>query len=149
MRHHLSDTTVQSRLVTTSFGLSATSTSSRWREIGQRKSTPAISCAHLHSSLERIQQYLEIDQEPRPVPSGVPPASWPTSGELVVEKLSARYSSVRLDVMTTVISGLTVHACRTVPQSFTTSLSRSRRENGLASVGQLAPTILKGTKGIL
>ncbi|KAI0640447.1 P-loop containing nucleoside triphosphate hydrolase protein [Trametes meyenii] len=43
-------------------------------------------------SLERIQQYLLIEQEPKPTPAGVPPAYWPASGHLEVEKLSARYS---------------------------------------------------------
>ncbi|KAF8071880.1 hypothetical protein FPV67DRAFT_1779021 [Lyophyllum atratum] len=44
------------------------------------------------SSLERIQNYLEIEQEPRNTQSGVPPAYWPASGDLHVEHLSARYS---------------------------------------------------------
>ncbi|KAI9061280.1 P-loop containing nucleoside triphosphate hydrolase protein [Trametes sanguinea] len=44
------------------------------------------------NSLERIQQYLLIEQEPKPTPEGVPPAYWPASGQLEVEKLSARYS---------------------------------------------------------
>ncbi|KDR83065.1 hypothetical protein GALMADRAFT_238871 [Galerina marginata CBS 339.88] len=44
------------------------------------------------NSLERIQGYLDIDHEPKPTESGIPPAAWPTSGELRVEKLSARYS---------------------------------------------------------
>ncbi|KAL1939039.1 hypothetical protein VTO73DRAFT_10299 [Trametes versicolor] len=44
------------------------------------------------NSLERIQQYLSVGQEPKPTPSGVPPAYWPASGHLVVENLSARYS---------------------------------------------------------
>ncbi|KIY46182.1 P-loop containing nucleoside triphosphate hydrolase protein [Fistulina hepatica ATCC 64428] len=44
------------------------------------------------SSLERIQQYLKVEQEPESTPEGVPPAYWPASGDLVVEKLSARYS---------------------------------------------------------
>ncbi|KAJ3004747.1 hypothetical protein NUW54_g4666 [Trametes sanguinea] len=47
-----------------------------------------ISC----NSLERIQQYLLIEQEPKPTPEGVPPAYWPASGHIEVEKLSARYS---------------------------------------------------------
>ncbi|KAI0357911.1 P-loop containing nucleoside triphosphate hydrolase protein [Trametes cingulata] len=45
------------------------------------------------NSLERIQQYLRIEQEPKPTPEGVPPAYWPASGHLEVDKLSARYSS--------------------------------------------------------
>ncbi|KAI0640442.1 P-loop containing nucleoside triphosphate hydrolase protein [Trametes meyenii] len=44
------------------------------------------------NSLERIQQYLLIEQEPKPTTNGVPPAYWPASGRLEVEKLSARYS---------------------------------------------------------
>ncbi|KAL1939047.1 hypothetical protein VTO73DRAFT_10307 [Trametes versicolor] len=44
------------------------------------------------NSLERIQQYLRIEQEPKNTPEGVPPAYWPASGNLSVEKLSARYS---------------------------------------------------------
>ena len=43
-------------------------------------------------SLERVQGYIEIEQEPKPTPKGVPPAYWPASGNVVVEKLSARYS---------------------------------------------------------
>ncbi|KAI0351013.1 multidrug resistance-associated ABC transporter [Trametes cingulata] len=43
-------------------------------------------------NLERVQQYLTIEQEPKATSTGVPPAYWPASGELRVEKLSARYS---------------------------------------------------------
>ncbi|KAK0473305.1 hypothetical protein IW261DRAFT_1342846 [Armillaria novae-zelandiae] len=42
--------------------------------------------------LERIQGYVAIEQEPKPTAGGAPPASWPTSGKLVVENLTARYS---------------------------------------------------------
>lgn len=45
------------------------------------------------SSLERIDAYLNIEQEPKPTIGGTPPAYWPSSGDLQVEKLSARYSS--------------------------------------------------------
>ncbi|KAF8310655.1 ATP-binding cassette transporter [Clavulina sp. PMI_390] len=59
--------------------------------------------------LERIQQYVEIEQEQQPSASGVPPASWPTSGTLSVEKLSARYSldgpKVLQDLTFTIKSG--------------------------------------------
>ncbi|KAI0672538.1 P-loop containing nucleoside triphosphate hydrolase protein, partial [Trametes maxima] len=48
------------------------------------------------TSLERIQQYLLIEQEPKPTPAGAPPAYWPASGRLEVEKLSARYSQASL-----------------------------------------------------
>ncbi|KIJ38934.1 hypothetical protein M422DRAFT_33000 [Sphaerobolus stellatus SS14] len=44
------------------------------------------------NSLERIQGYIDIEQEPKPTEAGKPPASWPTSGKLRVEGLSARYS---------------------------------------------------------
>ncbi|KAF7315751.1 ATP-binding cassette transporter [Mycena indigotica] len=44
------------------------------------------------NSVERIQQYLNIEQEPRPTASGVPPAYWPASGNLTVENLKAKYS---------------------------------------------------------
>ena len=45
-------------------------------------------------SLERVLQYIDIEHEPKPTPDGIPPAYWPASGELKVEKLSARYSPV-------------------------------------------------------
>ncbi|KAF5317511.1 hypothetical protein D9619_013131 [Psilocybe cf. subviscida] len=44
------------------------------------------------NSLERIQGYIDIEHEPEATESGKPPAAWPTSGDLVVEGLSARYS---------------------------------------------------------
>ncbi|KDR83054.1 hypothetical protein GALMADRAFT_238844 [Galerina marginata CBS 339.88] len=44
------------------------------------------------NSLERIQGYLDIDHEPPSTEDGKPPAAWPTSGSIVVENLSARYS---------------------------------------------------------
>ncbi|EMD41558.1 hypothetical protein CERSUDRAFT_128415 [Gelatoporia subvermispora B] len=44
------------------------------------------------NSLERVQQYLDIEQEPKSSDAGVPPAYWPASGGLRVDKLSARYS---------------------------------------------------------
>ncbi|KAJ3543408.1 hypothetical protein NM688_g5857 [Phlebia brevispora] len=45
-------------------------------------------------SLERIQQYITIEQEPEPADHGTPPAYWPASGDLRVEKLCARYAPV-------------------------------------------------------
>ena len=45
-----------------------------------------------YPSLERIQGYIDIEQEPPATESGQPPASWPTSGEISVQKLSARYT---------------------------------------------------------
>ncbi|THG98467.1 hypothetical protein EW026_g3729 [Hermanssonia centrifuga] len=44
------------------------------------------------NSLERLHQYLLIEQEPKPTEDGIPPAHWPSSGDLRVEDLSARYS---------------------------------------------------------
>ncbi|KAF7324455.1 ATP-binding cassette transporter abc4 [Mycena sanguinolenta] len=44
------------------------------------------------NSLERINDYLQIEQEPKPTFNGLPPAHWPSSGNLQVENLSARYS---------------------------------------------------------
>ncbi len=49
-------------------------------------------------SLERLHQYLLIEQEPKPTEDGIPPAHWPSSGDLRVENLSARYSPVCLIV---------------------------------------------------
>ena len=46
----------------------------------------------LGNSLERIQGYIGIEQEAPSTTSGKPPAAWPMSGDLKVEKLSARYS---------------------------------------------------------
>jgi hypothetical protein len=46
------------------------------------------------NSLERIQGYVTIEQEPRPTGAGIPPAYWPASGKLSVDKLSAKYSSL-------------------------------------------------------
>ena len=43
-------------------------------------------------SLERILDFLRIDQEPSPTEAGTPPAYWPASGELRVDHLSAQHS---------------------------------------------------------
>jgi hypothetical protein len=45
------------------------------------------------SSLERIETYVQIEQEEKPSESGIPPAYWPADGSLHVENLSARYSA--------------------------------------------------------
>lgn len=50
--------------------------------------------SYRNRSLERIQAYIDIDHDPSPTESGKPPASWPTSGDLRVENLNARYSLV-------------------------------------------------------
>jgi ABC-type bacteriocin/lantibiotic exporter with double-glycine peptidase domain len=44
-------------------------------------------------SLERLRDYLLIEHEPKATEEGDPPAYWPASGRLVVEGLSARYST--------------------------------------------------------
>jgi len=44
------------------------------------------------NSLERMHSYINSEQEPKPTKQGTPPAYWPASGDLRVEKLSARYS---------------------------------------------------------
>lgn len=44
------------------------------------------------NSLERIQAYVDIEHEPKPTEKGKPPAAWPSSGDLVVENLGAKYS---------------------------------------------------------
>ena len=46
-------------------------------------------------SLERMNAYVDIEQEQKPTKRGIPPAYWPASGDLRVERLSARYSLVR------------------------------------------------------
>lgn len=45
------------------------------------------------NSVERINSYINIEQEPQPSEGGQPPAYWPASGDLAVERLSARYSA--------------------------------------------------------
>ncbi|KAH9016815.1 P-loop containing nucleoside triphosphate hydrolase protein, partial [Lactarius pseudohatsudake] len=44
------------------------------------------------NDFERIHSYINAEQEPKPTEQGIPPAYWPASGDLRVEKLSARYS---------------------------------------------------------
>ncbi|KAE9405089.1 P-loop containing nucleoside triphosphate hydrolase protein [Gymnopus androsaceus JB14] len=46
----------------------------------------------VRSTLERINAYIEIEQEPQPTKERAPPAYWPSSGDLRVENLTARYS---------------------------------------------------------
>lgn len=53
-----------------------------------------IASIYVICSLERIQGYIDIEHEPKPTEEGKPPASWPTSGDLRVDNLSARYSRV-------------------------------------------------------
>ena len=44
------------------------------------------------NSLERIDAYIQCEQEPKPTSSGKPPAYWPSTGSLVIKKLKASYS---------------------------------------------------------
>ena len=44
------------------------------------------------NSVERIEDYLVIDQEPCASPEKEPAAAWPTSGEIELKGLSAKYS---------------------------------------------------------
>ena len=44
------------------------------------------------NSLERIESFIQCEQEPKPTEAGKPPAYWPSTGSLVIEKLKARYS---------------------------------------------------------
>jgi hypothetical protein len=48
-------------------------------------------------SLERLLEYSSIEQEPKATQAGTPPAYWPASGDLRVEKLSAGYSVVSVE----------------------------------------------------
>ena len=45
------------------------------------------------NSVERIEDYLKIEQEPASTPRREPPAAWPTSGEVILDNLSAKYSN--------------------------------------------------------
>lgn len=89
-------------------------------------------------SVERINSYINIEQELKPTEGGNPPAYWPASGELVVENLTARYSSV---------SGTVGHrfdcsfSLRMARRSYTTCLSISNQERGSASVRITSPVL--------
>lgn len=70
------------------------------RAVITRVRPPSLHCCLLTTpnrrppgnSLERIMSYLSCEKEVAPVPSGVPPAYWPASGDIRIEDLSARYS---------------------------------------------------------
>lgn len=82
------------------------------------------------NSLERLQQYMIIEQEPQPVEDRQPPAYWPSSGALKVENLSARYSPVRSDMFLFGLEGPNIHlSFRMVLRYYIISPSRSRPEN--------------------
>ena len=48
--------------------------------------------SHPGNSLERIESFIQCEQEPKSTESGKPPAYWPSTGSLVIEKLKASYS---------------------------------------------------------
>ncbi|KAJ3716918.1 hypothetical protein C8R42DRAFT_587922 [Lentinula raphanica] len=55
---------------------------------------------HSHGrSLERLDSYLKIDHEARVGDGSMPPAHWPSSGELRVENLHAKYSPDGPDIL--------------------------------------------------
>ncbi|KAJ7062926.1 P-loop containing nucleoside triphosphate hydrolase protein, partial [Mycena amicta] len=51
------------------------------------------------NSIERVRQFIDVEQEAKPTPSGVPPAYWPASGNLSVQGLSARYSQTGPNIL--------------------------------------------------
>ncbi|KAK0464667.1 P-loop containing nucleoside triphosphate hydrolase protein [Desarmillaria tabescens] len=51
-----------------------------------------FNAVELHGNLERILRYIRTEQEPKASAIGVPPAYWPSSGNLRVENLSAMYT---------------------------------------------------------
>ncbi|KAH8986106.1 hypothetical protein EDB92DRAFT_2054957 [Lactarius akahatsu] len=57
-------------------------------EVNSEDSLPCV----IFRSLERMHSYINAEQEPKSTKQGIPPAYWPASGDLRVEKLSARYS---------------------------------------------------------
>jgi len=55
------------------------------------------------NSIERIKEYVEIDQEPPAIiPDNRTPPNWPNRGEIVVENLSIRYSADKQPVLNNV-----------------------------------------------
>ncbi|KZT36414.1 P-loop containing nucleoside triphosphate hydrolase protein [Sistotremastrum suecicum HHB10207 ss-3] len=58
------------------------------------------------NSVERIKEFLEIDHEPEPKKDSTPPAYWPSSGDLHVEKVSARYAADGPEVLKNVTFSL-------------------------------------------
>ena len=49
--------------------------------------------------MERIQDYIAMEQEPKPTEDGKPPSYWPASGAVRVENLCARYTPEGPDVL--------------------------------------------------
>ncbi|KAJ7756352.1 P-loop containing nucleoside triphosphate hydrolase protein [Mycena metata] len=81
--------------------------------------------------LERIEAYLNIEQEPKPIMSGVPPAAWPTSGEFIVRNLSARYSDDGADVLHDI--SFSVKSGERIGSSLTLALLRAIPTTGSVS----------------
>lgn len=83
-------------------------------------------------SLERMSAYIKIEQEQKPTKEGIPPAYWPASGDLRVERLSARYSLVREGL--SLSFQISYAVIRMDQRSFTTYPSISNLANGSALV---------------
>jgi hypothetical protein len=92
-------------------------------------------------SLERVQQYIDIEQEPEPKDGGMPPAYWPASGKLEVEKLGARYSPVNVSIMTLPLLRYSHAEHRTVRKCSKTSASALTLDNVSVSVRISAPLV--------
>ncbi|KAH8986104.1 hypothetical protein EDB92DRAFT_1818416 [Lactarius akahatsu] len=67
-----------------------------WQQVKRALAFPESVCEDMlidtTRSLERMHSYINAEQEPKSTKQGIPPAYWPASGDLRVEKLSARYS---------------------------------------------------------
>jgi ABC-type multidrug transport system fused ATPase/permease subunit len=101
---------------------------------------PCLLLGKLNSSqysLERIQRYIEIEQEPKPTAAGVPPAYWPASGNISVDKLSAKYSpdgpTVLHDISFNIKSGERVGVGKSycIERSFKELTVRHSRSHGI------------------
>jgi hypothetical protein len=82
-------------------------TFSRRQQVGCLECHKARRLTRLHS-LERIQHYITIEQEPKLTEAGVPPAYWPASGDVRIENMSASYSQVWTHFMCVVASSLSI-----------------------------------------
>lgn len=95
------------------------------------------------NSVERIEDYLVIDQEPANVESKQPPAAWPTSGEIVLDKLSAKYSvdgpTVLDNLEVKIASGQKVGIVGRTGSGKSTLVSLPRRKTGYWLRYRLSP----------
>ncbi|KAJ7454991.1 P-loop containing nucleoside triphosphate hydrolase protein [Mycena galericulata] len=86
--------------------------------------------------LERIEAYINVEQEPKPTKDGVPPATWPRSGHLVVENLSARYSEGGPNVLHGI--SFTIKSGERIGSSLTLALLRAIVTEGFVSYDGIA-----------